>query len=77
MQLEQPITNIQMTDGLVSFDFMGGATEIKVPMRYPEKVDLQMYNLLGYKVKTPVQGQIYIIKESDGKTHKKIYRNGK
>jgi hypothetical protein len=40
-------------------------------------VDLQMYNLLGYKVKTPVQGQIYIIKESDGKTHKKIYRNGK
>ncbi|MBP5409482.1 MAG: M6 family metalloprotease domain-containing protein [Prevotella sp.] len=77
MQLEKPITNIQMTDGLVSFDFMGGATEIKVPMRYPEKVDLQMYNLLGYKVKTPVQGQIYIIKESDGKTHKKIYRNGK
>lgn len=77
MQLEQPITNIQMTDGLVSFDFMGGATEIKVPMRYPEKVDLQMYNLLGYKVKTPVQGQIYIMKESDGKTHKKIYRNGK
>ena len=75
--LGKSITNIQMTDGLVSFDFMGGATEIKVPMRYPEKVDLQMYNLLGYKVKTPVQGQIYIIKESDGKTHKKIYRNGK
>lgn len=75
--LGKSITNIQMTDGLVSFDFMGGATEIKVPMRYPEKVDLQMYNLLGYKVKTPVQGQIYIMKESDGKTHKKIYRNGK
>lgn len=75
--LGKSITNIQMTDGLVSFDFMGGATEIKVPMRYPEKVDLQMYNLLGYKVKTPVQGQIYIMKESDGKAHKKIYRNAK
>lgn len=77
MQLEKPITNIQMTDGLVSFDFMGGVTEIKVPMRYSKKENLQMYNLLGYKVKTPVQGQIYIMKESDGKTHKKIYRNAK
>jgi hypothetical protein len=77
MQLEKPITNIQMTDGLVSFDFMVGVTEIKAPMRYSKKENLQMYNLSGYEVKTPVQGQIYIMKESDGKTHKKIYRNGK
>ncbi len=77
-QLSKPVTNIQMTDdGLISFDFMGGVTEIKVPMRYQEKADLQMYNLSGYKVKTPVQGQIYIMKESDGKSYKKIYRNTK
>ena len=33
-----------------------------------------IYNLKGQRVTNPQKGQIYIIKNSNGKTHKRIYR---
>ena len=36
-----------------------------------------VYDLQGRRVSKPQSGQVYIMKESNGKTHKQIYRNAK
>ena len=66
-QLGKPITNIRMSeDGLVSFDFMGGAPNGILPeMTHRQSVANKVYNLQGQQVEVPRKG-IYII---DGKKY--------
>ena len=78
LQLGKPITNIQMTDeGLISFDFMGGTTDIKVLMKYPMIDERQVYDLSGRMVKMPQSGNIYIFRNPDGTAQKQVYHDAK
>ena len=71
------ITNIQQTDdGLISFDFMGGdPSPVEAVRRVTgEKKIETIYDMAGRRVQTPVQGQLYIVRYTDGeivKYHKK------
>lgn len=70
--LAKPITNIQLTDGLISFDFMGGATGIR-NLHMSNDEESYLYNLQGQRVYIPLPGQIYIVKKKDG-TFKKYVK---
>ena len=70
--LAKPITKIQLSDGLISFDFMGGATGIR-DLRITDDEESCLYNLQGQRVYTPLPGQIYIVKKKDG-TFKKYVK---
>lgn len=71
--LQKPITNIQMTsEGLVSFDFMGGATGLHDLRVLDEDGVSCLYNLQGQRVYTPLPGRVYVVKKKDGKTYKYI-----
>ena len=70
---DKPVTNIQLdSDGKISFDFKGGATDIRSvntlhsPYTY--------YDLQGCGVENPVRGQLYIVRRADGSMCKSIYR---
>ena len=77
-QLRKPITNIQMTDeGLISFDFMGGTTDIKMPVRQLMYGERKIYDLSGRMVKTPQSGKVYILRTPDGTTHKQVQHHAK
>ena len=67
-----------MTDeGLISFDFMGGTTDIKVLMKYPMIDERQVYDLSGRMVKMPQSGNIYIFRNPDGTAQKQVYHDAK
>ena len=70
--LSKTITNIQLSDGLISFDFMGGATAIR-NIRITDDEESCLYNLRGQRVYIPLPGQIYIVKKKDG-TFKKYVK---
>ena len=69
--LAKPITKIQLSDGLISFDFMGGATAIR-DLRLANDEESYLYNLQGQRVYIPLPGQIYIVKKKDGTIKKYV-----
>ena len=57
--LSKTITNVQMTDeGLISFDFMGGAPS-SVSTVQPQLADDHLYNIMGQRLTVPYKG-LYI-----------------
>lgn len=72
--LGKPITNIRMSkDGLVSFDFMGGNPS---GIREIQTSDFRFhdyYGLQGRRVDNPQQGNLYIVRTSQG-IRKQLYR---
>ncbi len=75
--LSKPITNVKMSsDGLVSFDFMGGkptgVSDLSVLSAQPTAVyDLQGHNMTGKQLGG--RKGIYLIRQSDG-TVKKLFK---
>lgn len=66
----KPITQIQETDGLISFHFSDTPDAItSLPV---DNVPVAFYDLQGHMVETPSRG-IYIIRNADGTT-KKVFR---
>ena len=59
--MSKPLTNMAVTEGLASFDFMGGATGLNTIERTNHTDDAPYYNLAGQRVTNPQQG-IYIVK---------------
>lgn len=78
--LSKPITNIQMSnDGLISFDFMGGAaTGIKgiSDLQHSQQATAAsiIIDLSGRRVDRLRPGEIYIEKRKDGTTRKYYYQ---
>ncbi len=68
----KPIENISIKDGVASFTFMGGSTDIR-DLRMPNDEESYLYNLQGQRVDIPQSGQIYIVKKKDG-TFKKYVK---
>ena len=72
--LGKPITNITMTDdGLVSFDFMGGATAIAAVRTKADAMVAGIYDLSGRRVQTMQAGQLYLVRQQDGTIRKCFY----
>ena len=72
--LGKPITNITMTDdGLVSFDFMGGATAIAAVRTNADAMVAGIYDLSGRRVQTMQAGQLYLVRQQDGTIRKCFY----
>lgn len=72
--LDKPITNITMTDdGLVSFDFMGGTSDIGRVRLGAAATDRVVYDLQGRRVLAPVRGRLYVVRSADGTTKKLIF----
>ena len=72
--LGKPITNITMTDdGLVSFDFMGGATGIDAVRTKTDAKVAGIYDMSGRRVETMQSGQLYIVRQKDGTVQKHFY----
>jgi len=70
--LSKPVTSIKMSsDGLISFDFMGGATGINDLRISDEKGESCIYDLSGKRVYIPSPGQMYIVKKN-GVTRKYV-----
>lgn len=72
--LSKAITNIQMSDGLISFDFMGGATGIQDLRILDDDGESCLYNLQGQRVYIPLPGRVYIVKKKNGTTYKYMTR---
>lgn len=72
--LSQAITNIRVSeDGLVSFDFMGGQTQVTDFSLASEVMPTHVYDLRGCCVGNRLESQrpgIYIVRYSDGTTRK-------
>ena len=78
MLLAKPITNIRMnSEGLISFDFMGGTSGITMPVRPVVTGEQRVYDLSGRVVRTPQSGQLYIFRNTDGTIHKQIHHDAK
>lgn len=75
--LGKPITNIQMSGGLISFDFMKPSTGITMPVRQFISGEQQVYDLSGRMVKAPQSGHVYIFRNADGTTYKQIQHHAK
>lgn len=72
--LDKPITNITMTDdGLVSFDFMGGTSDIGRVRLGAAATDRVVCDLQGRRVLAPVRGRLYVVRSADGMTKKLIF----
>jgi hypothetical protein len=76
--LNKPITNIKMTDeGLISFDFMGGAPVvvdgITTVNRSPLTLRHQLFDLNGRPLAAAPQKGAYIIRKHDG-TIRKVFK---
>ena len=70
--LSKPVTSIKMSsDGLISFDFMGGATGINDLRISDENGESCIYDLSGKRVYIPSPGQMYIVKKN-GVTRKYV-----
>jgi len=76
--MSKPITNIRVTDGLVSFDFMGGGnsqTTIKSQISNLKPQIKEVYDLSGRQIPQDAMGTgIYIIKYANGQTKKVVRR---
>lgn len=71
--LQKAITNIKMSsDGLISFDFMGGAPTaiISTPTGHQRR---EVFDLSGRRVETMTNGRVYIVREKDGTIKRVIY----
>ena len=68
------IRNIRRdADGLISFDFMGGTSDIRGIMADSDPTDLEYFDLQGRKVSVPSRG-IYIIRnKKTNKTYKSSF----
>lgn len=72
--LGKPITNVTMTDGgLVSFDFMGGATAIAAAKTKAGAMAAGIYDLTGRRVQAMQSGQLYMVRQKDGTVQKHFY----
>jgi hypothetical protein len=72
--VDEYITNIQESeDGLISFDFMGGASGIK-EMNDAKLNRHEYYDLQGRRIEHPVRGQLYLTRKSDGSICKHLYQ---
>ena len=72
--IDEYITNIQESeDGLISFDFMGGASGIK-EMNDAKLNRHEYYDLQGRRIEHPVRGQLYLTRKSDGSICKHLYQ---
>lgn len=70
----KPITQIAISsEGLASFDFMGGLPTGIREMQASGFRPQEYYDLQGRRVDAPVRGQLYIVRQSDGRTRKYIY----
>ena len=72
--MNKPLTNIRRdNEGLISFDFMGGTSDIRGIMTDENPADLEYFDLQGRKVKMPSRG-IYIIRnKKTNKTYKSSF----
>lgn len=63
--MNKPITNIQETNGLISFDFMGGAPSVDITSLHtpPSLPPTAYYTLNGTLATKPLKPGIYIVKE--------------
>lgn len=76
--MNKPITNIKMSNGLISFDFMGGGKEIDVAINGVQDDGIaafandatEYYTLNGARISKPTASGIYIIRK--GGVSKKI-----
>ncbi len=76
--LSKPITDIVMSDdGLISFDFMGGTTGIRMTRQTVSLKDGVYYDLQGRRITTPVWGNVYIVRDAEGANRKILYLGGK
>lgn len=72
--VDEYITNIQESeDGLISFDFMGGASGIK-EMNDAKLNRHEYYDLQGRRIEHPVRGQLYLTRKTDGSICKHLYQ---
>ena len=72
--IDEYITNIQESeDGLISFDFMGGASGIK-EMNDAKLNGHEYYDLQGRRIEHPVRGQLYLTRKADGSICKHLYQ---
>lgn len=72
--MNKPLTNIRRdNEGLISFDFMGGTSDIHSIMTDEDPADLIYYDIQGRKVTMPSRG-IYIIRnKKTNKTYKSSF----
>ena len=72
--MNKPLTNIRRdADGLISFDFMGGTSDIRGIMADGNPDDIEYYDIQGRKVAAPSHG-IYIIRnKKTNKTYKSSF----
>ncbi|MGN1229979.1 MAG: M6 family metalloprotease domain-containing protein [Prevotella sp.] len=70
----KPLTNIRRdAEGLISFDFMGGTSDISDITNLGDPIDLEYFDLQGRKVSSPSRG-IYIIRnKKTSKTYKSSF----
>ena len=73
-KLHKPVTNITRDKNkLISFDFMGGTSDIRGIMTDENPADLEYFDLQGRKVNSPSRG-IYIIRnKKTNKTYKSSF----
>ena len=73
-KLHKPVTNITRDKNkLISFDFMGGTSDIRGIMTDENPADLEYFDLQGRKVRMPSRG-IYIIRnKKTNKTYKSSF----
>jgi len=69
--MNKPITNITETDGLISFDFMGGGANAIHSVATTTEAEATYFTISGTKVEAPTQQGIYLKKENG--TTRKVY----
>ncbi len=75
IMLGKPLTNMAVTEGLASFDFMGGTTAVDVS-RTGGSTPCVYYDLQGRQVHHPRAGQLYVVRDGHGQV-KKVYGHAK
>ena len=72
--MNKPLTNIRRdNEGLISFDFMGGTSDIHSIMTDEDPADLIYYDIQGRRIASPSRG-IYIIRnKKTNKTYKSSF----
>ena len=72
--MNKPLTNIRRdNEGLISFDFMGGTSDIHSIMTDADPADLEYYDIQGRRIASPSRG-IYIIRnKKTNKTYKSSF----
>ena len=72
--MNKPLTNIRRdNEGLISFDFMGGTSDIHSIMADENPADLEYFDIQGRRISSPSRG-IYIIRnKKTNKTYKSSF----